>query len=92
MPDGKDTNEVLDFSLDLTSELSKVVDTISSVVWTVPDGLTLVNQIHTSTVATVFLGGGVLGKEYEVSAQITTNANPNPRIYNRSFRLQIRNK
>lgn len=89
MPNGKDTNEKLDYSIDLTSELSKVSDTIVSVIWTVPAELTLVSQSNTSTVATVILDGGTLGKEYEVSAQIVTAF---PRIYNRTFRLQIKNK
>jgi hypothetical protein len=89
MPDGKDTNEVLDYTINMAAELSRVSDTLSSVVWTVPAGLVNVAQSNTTTAATVKLGGGTLGAEYEVSAQMTTAGG---RVYNRTFRLQIKDK
>jgi hypothetical protein len=47
-------------------------DTISTAVFTVPDGLTKGTEGHTTTTAWVQLSGGVAGQEYRVSCRITT--------------------
>jgi hypothetical protein len=47
-------------------------ETISSVTWTVPNGLTKVSQANTTTTATAVLSGGTAGQQYEVLCHITT--------------------
>lgn len=90
----KDTNETLDYMVDLTTELkgrnvNGTDDTISSVVWSVPAGLTQGAAGNSTTKAWVFLSGGTLGERYTVSAQITTAGG---RIYNSSFTILIADK
>lgn len=49
-------------------------DTISSSVWTVPQGLTLVAQSNTTTKTTVRIGSGTVGVQYTVYNTVTTAA------------------
>jgi hypothetical protein len=92
--EGKDSNETLDFAINLTDELKGRMsngsdDTISNVVWTVPAPLTKASQSNTTSIAQVFIGGGVVGSEYTISAEVTTAGG---RVYNRSFILQVVDK
>lgn len=80
-------------------------DTLASVAWDVPAGLTGSNQsINTggsvtidgvlhpaSTVATIWLSGGTLGDVYTVRCR-ATSANTPARVDDRSFRVKIANK
>lgn len=69
----KDPAASLPYALDWSSWLSQLSgETIGSVVWTVPTGLTLVSQSATTTVATVRLSGGTAGERYVIGCQITT--------------------
>lgn len=78
----------LDYTLDFTSWLDLVTDTISSVAWTVPPGLTSSNTSNTTTTATIYLTGGTRGQRYQIDCQITTAATP-ARIKTASFGLTI---
>jgi hypothetical protein len=81
----KDPQAVLDYAMDWSDWLA--TDTITGTpVWTVPTGLTKDSQSNTTTVATAWLSGGVLGTTYTVSCKITTTAG---RTDERSFRLKI---
>src|SRR4051812_13163711 len=87
----KDSNEILDYSIDLGKELSGrgangSNDTITSVAWFLPASLQLQASSHTDSIATAFLGGGEVGKDYVVRAEIHTTVG---RLYNRSFILNI---
>lgn len=47
-------------------------ETLSTVTWTVPTGLTKVSQANTTTAATAVLSGGTVGETYEVLCHIVT--------------------
>lgn len=59
-------------------------DSIASVVWSVPAGITASAPSHTTTKAIVWLSGFVLNNTYKISCKITTTAG---RIIPRVFRL-----
>lgn len=84
----KDPNAVLDYTFDWTSYLTPLVDTISSVTWIISSGLTKVSQSNTTTTATAFISGGVVGKTETLTCRITTNSVP-PRVDDRSILLKI---
>lgn len=64
-PDGK-----LDYTVDLTDWL--LGDTIDSVEWTLPSPLAKTGESNTSTSATVFASGAVIGDDYLIYAFVTT--------------------
>lgn len=59
-------------------------DTLATVVWTVPTGITISAQSNTPTLAKAWLAGFTLNLTYEVSCKVTTAAG---RIDARVFRL-----
>jgi hypothetical protein len=70
----KDPSAITDWTLDWSAWLNSAAtsDTIASVTWTVPTGLTQTAQSHTTTTATVWLSGGTLKHTYRVPCQITS--------------------
>lgn len=71
-PAKKDPDEVLDFEIDWSARLGDS-DAISSVTWTVPAGLTKESQSNTTTVAVVWLSGGLVADEsYQIGCRIVT--------------------
>lgn len=66
----KDPEADKDYHADWTAWLAG--DTISTVTWTVPSGLTEGVSSNTNTVASVWLSGGSKGQAYEVKCRITT--------------------
>lgn len=80
----KDPAAALDYAVDWGAWLG--TDTIASVVWTVPAGLTLNAQSHTDTVATVWLAGGTTGQSYAVTCAVTTAAG---RVDERTITLAV---
>lgn len=69
----KDPSAVLDYGFDWSAWLADG-DTIASVVWTVPTGITKDNQSESTTIATVWLSGGTAQTQYLVGCKITTAA------------------
>lgn len=69
----KDPDEVLDYEIDWTARLG--IDTISTSVWTITPGTTLVknsdNVNPTNTV--IWLSAGTLGQTYQLTNEITTS-------------------
>jgi hypothetical protein len=89
--DSKDPSEVLDYQIDMTRELAGrgvggASDELTTVTWQFPDDLSLVLEQASTTKATVFLRGGVVGKEYLVTAHMITSSG---RTYERSFRFRV---
>lgn len=82
----KDPNATLDWTFDWTPWLSKIGDSISSIAWTVPAGLTQESVSNSLTKATIWLSGGTDGTSYEVSARITTVGG---RIDDRTFGIDV---
>lgn len=60
------------WGLDLTDWLGP--DTIATVAWTVPSDLVKISASNTTTLASVMVGGGTAGQDYEISALVTTAA------------------
>lgn len=83
----KDPADVDYRSIDWNDELGTDGETISSVAWTIPSGLTAGAQYHAAGVATTWLSGGTAGTEYVVTCRITTSAG---RVLERSARLVVR--
>ncbi len=73
---------VLDYSVEWLDWIG--TDTISSVVWTVPTGITSSAPTNTDSVARVWLSGFVDGTTYEIKCTVTTTAG---RTDSREFRL-----
>lgn len=82
----KDPDATLDYAIDWTQWL--VDDQITNSTWEVPAGLTIENEVFTSTSTVVWLSGGEVGKTYTITNHITTNSTPN-RIDDRSFVIYI---
>ena len=87
----KDPDSQLDYDVDFTAWLAPIVDTITSVAWIVPAGLTNVAVSNTTLVAKIYLGGGTLGQTYKVTCRITTAA-AQPRIKDKSFYIRIKER
>jgi len=68
----KDPNATLDYMFDWTPWLTEVSDTIASVDWVLSAGLTEVSSSNTTTVATIFVSGGVLDETETITCRITT--------------------
>lgn len=56
----KDPDAILDYPFDWSKWLAVVNDTIASVTWIIDASLAKVSSSFTSTVATIFVSGGVL--------------------------------
>lgn len=81
----KDPDSTVDYEWDWSDWLEG--DTIASVVWVVPAGITQTTQSNTTTAATIWLSGGTDGTTYEVTCRITTAAG---RTADRSARIPVR--
>lgn len=66
----KNTAAVLDYERDWSTWLGE--DTISTSTWIVPGGITVNNESHTPTAATIWLSGGTEGRDYELINRVTT--------------------
>jgi len=84
----KDPDEVLDYSIDWSDRLD-TDDTVSTSTWIVPTGLTEDSDTFTSTVTTVWLSDGDLGKVYNVVNRIVT---ADARTMDQTVRLRIKTK
>lgn len=84
----KDPEAVLDYAIDwdVTGDSWLSGDTISSVTWTVPTGLTKGSESNTTTTATVWLSGGTAGSIYSISCKIVTAGG---RTDERTFKLKV---
>lgn len=84
-------DDKLDYTVSFASWLGLVSDTISSVAWTVPAGLTGSDTSNTTTTATIYLtasSSGRAGVTYVVKCKITTAASP-ARIKAASFSVRL---
>jgi|TARA_Y100000310_G_C20463516_1_gene706471 hypothetical protein len=79
----KDPDEVLDWNVEWTTELSG--DTISTSTFTV-DGVTLDSDSNTTTDATAWISGGTLGALASITNEIVTASG---RTFNKSINYRI---
>ena len=80
----KDPNAVLDYVVDWTTWLNG--DTIATILWTVPAGITQDSESESTTSATVWLSGGTVGETYQLVNRITTAGG---RTEDRTIRITI---
>jgi hypothetical protein len=85
----KDPNANLDYVVDWTAWLAQTGDSIQTVLWVVPSGITVTAQLHTTKTATVWLSGGSVGKTYRITCRITTVAG---RVEDHSFNIVMEDK
>ena len=83
----KDPQATLDYRFDWAAWLT--TDTISTVTWTVPAGITQTAATNTTTTATIWLSGGAVGTRYAIACKITTTAG---RIDERSLIVSVQQK
>lgn len=85
----KDPSDSVDFAVDWADQLALVspADTISSVTWTVPAGLTAGPQFLVGSVATAWLSGGTAVTDYTIICRIVTTGG---RTLERSVKLQVK--
>lgn len=83
----KDPDDVLDYPIDWSDVLALDEDTISTVTWTFPAGITKVSQTEDDTVAVAWISGGTDGVRYSIGCRIQTAGG---RIYDRTFELSVR--
>ncbi len=67
----KDPDAVLDYGFDFTSWLD-IGETISSVTWVVPSGITKDSEVTGTVTVKVWLSGGTAGTTYSIAAKIVT--------------------
>ena len=85
----KDPDEFLDYGFDFTLWLAEVGDSIASVEWDVPSGLTEEEEIEPAAgIRGIFLSGGTIGDEHVVTCTATTDNDP-ARVIKRSILLRI---
>ncbi len=82
----KDPGDRTDYVVDYEEWLDG--DTVSSVSWTIPAGLTQYASSNTTTAATLWLTGGTHGQDHIITCQATTAGG---RIKQRSFKIMVRN-
>jgi hypothetical protein len=83
----KDPEAVLDYSFNWALWLDG--DTISTSAWAVDSPLTIDSDSETSTRTTVWISGGVLGGDYNLTNSIDTTAG---RTDERTIRISVRAK
>lgn len=66
----KDPAATLDYMVDWTDWLDG--DSIASVTWAVPAGLTETDRLNSGQIATIWLSGGAAGEKHKVACRITT--------------------
>ena len=83
----KDSNAILDYTVDWTSWLDG--DTISTSTWIIPSGITKTNESNDDENAVVWISGGTAGNIYSIVNRIVTAAG---RQDDRTIRIKVVNK
>ncbi len=69
----KDPNEVVDYDLDWSAQMTADTDTIVTSTWTVPVGVTKDSSSATTTRTKVWLSGGTAGEAYSLLNRVVTD-------------------
>lgn len=83
----KDTNEVLDYTINWASFLD--IDIITALTWTVPAGITDSGEVNSTKTTTIWLAGGTVGTSYTITCRITTAGG---RVVERSIQINVVDK
>lgn len=84
----KDPDANLDYGFDWSDWLA-TAETISSVFWTVPTGITNTDEDFTDTTASIWLSSGTVGTSYSVACKITTSAG---RVDERTMTIRVKQR
>jgi hypothetical protein len=68
----KDPDEVVDYDIDWSDQMTADSDTISTSTWTVPTGITKDSSSNTTTRTKVWLSGGTTGETYTLLNRVVT--------------------
>lgn len=85
----KDPNEVLDYDLDWSAQMTADTDEIVSSMWTVPAGITKDSQSATTTRTKVWLSGGTANATYELLNRIVTDGG---RTFDQTVKLKMKDR
>lgn len=84
----KDPDEVLDYSIDWSNRID-AGDTISTVTWSFPAGITKVSQSLAGNVATCFVSGGTEGVAYSIGCRVVTTGG---RTMDETVKLKVKTR
>ena len=84
----KDPDAVLDYQFNWAEWLTESGDdTISTSTMIVPDGITADSDTNTTNTGTIWLSGGTLGEDYEITNRIVTAGG---RTEDRTITIKVR--
>lgn len=83
----KDPNEVVDYDLSWSDQMTADTDTIASSTWTVPSGITKDSASSTTTRTKVWLSGGTTGSTYTLLNRVVTAGG---RTFDQSVKLKMK--
>lgn len=87
----KDPDEEKDYKTAWGPQLDPFGDTIASSTWIVPDGITKIIDTFGPTSATIWLSGGTLDSDYEITNRIVSNSIP-PRKLDQTITIRVRRR
>lgn len=83
----KDPNEVVDYDLSWSDQMTADTDTIASSTWTVPVGITMDSSSNTTTRTKVWLSGGTSGEAYTLLNRVVTAGG---RTFDQSVKIKMK--
>lgn len=87
----KDPDDEKDYIALWGPQLDPFEDTIASSSWIVPDGIVKFDESFTDKTATVWLRGGTLDTDYELTNRIVTSNTP-PRKLDQTITVRVRKR
>lgn len=85
----KDPDDKKDYLVSWGRHLGE--DTIATSIWIVPTGIVKDTDEHEEQTATIWLSGGTLDADYEITNRITTNSTP-PRTLDQTITIRVRKR
>lgn len=84
----KDPDEVLDYGF-IWTDLMVEGDVITTSEWLPASGINIDSDTHTGDITVVWLSGGAVGDQYDLTNRVTTAAG---RVFDRTARIAIKDK
>ena len=84
----KDPDEILDYGF-IWTDLMVEGDVITNSEWLSASGINIDSDTHTSDITVVWLSGGAVGDQYDLTNRVTTAAG---RVFDRTSRIAIKDK
>jgi hypothetical protein len=83
----KDPDEVVDYDLSWSDQMTADSDTIATSTWIVPVGITKDSSTNTTTRTKVWLSGGTTGETYTLLNRVVTTGG---RTFDQSVKLKMK--